>query len=106
MNFIERLQNKPRYIRVQIFLISVILVMTVIIFTWLFFLKSSLESSNITQEPSREEQSIPSLFNTLKEDFSILKKNLKAEIKGVLEINEDEKEFEVEIIKPMKLPER
>jgi len=106
MNFIERLQNKPRYIRVQIFLVSVILIMAVIIFTWLFFLKFSLEASNVKQEVYQEKQSIPSLFNTLKEDFSILKKGLEAKIKGTLEINEDEKEFEVEIVKPRKLPEK
>lgn len=98
MNFIENLQNKPRYIRVQIFWISVVLIMSIIIFFWLVSLNYSLGGSKSEQEAGKE--SIPSLFNTLKEDFSLFKKSLQAGIKGVIEIGkEKEPDFEVEILK-------
>ena len=89
MNFIERLQNKPRYIRVQMLWISVILVMSIILFFWLISLNYSLKSS----------ETVPSLFGTLKEDFSLFKKSLQAGIKGMLEVGKKEADFEVEIIK-------
>lgn len=108
MNFIEKLQNKPHYIRVQIFWISVILAMAIIIFIWLIFLKSSLELSEVKQEPVvKEEESVPSLLGTLKEDFSIFAKTLQAGIKGILESGQKEIEFEAGIRSPQpsKLPE-
>lgn len=98
MNFIEELQNKPRFIRIQILWISVILVMSIIIFIWLVLLKSSLEFSEIKQGPLEKQQSIPSLFGTIKEDFSILRKSLQAGVKEIIGSSQ-EPEFEVEIIK-------
>jgi len=106
MSFIEKLQNKPRHIRLQILWVSVILVMVIVIFIWSFSLKSSfgiLENNQKNKE--QKEQSIPSLFGTIKEDFSIMKNSLKANINSVLKINEEIEEFDVEIIKPTKLPE-
>lgn len=105
MNFIKRLQNKPYYVRVQIFWISVVLVMAIIVILWLVFLKSSLEFSEIKQEPiqepTKEEKSIPSLFSSLKEDFSVFKKTLQAGVKGIfessLEDNKEQFEFEAGI---------
>ncbi|GAG13830.1 unnamed protein product, partial [marine sediment metagenome] len=51
MNFIEKLQNKPRYIRVQVLWISVILVMSIILFFWLISLNYSFKSSELEQAP-------------------------------------------------------
>ena len=98
MNFIEELQNKPRFIRIQILWISVILVMSIIIFIWLVLLKSSLEFSEIEQGSLEKQQSVPSLFGTIKEDFSILKKSLQAGVKEIIGSSQ-KPEFEVEIIK-------
>ncbi len=101
MNFVEKLQNKSRFIRIQILWTLVILVMIIIISIWLVYLKSSLQSPGPNQEAQSQEQrqSIPSLFGTIKEDFSILKKSLQA---GVMKIvggseKEEEIEFEAEI---------
>lgn len=104
MSFIEKLQNKPRYIRVQILWISVILTMIIIILLWLFFLSSSLGPSKNKEKFSQEKQSIPSLFETLKEDFSTFKKSLETSIDKLLK-QDSGPEFEAEIIKPLKLPE-
>lgn len=98
MNFIERLQNKPRHIRVQMLWISVILVMSIILFFWLISLNYSFKSSELEQTLP-EEKTVPSLFGTLKEDFSLFKKSLQAGIKGMLEVGKKEADFEVEIIK-------
>lgn len=95
MNFIEKLQSKPRYIRVQVLWISVILVMFVVFSFWLIYLKSSLGPSQETQK----KESIPSLFGTIKEDLSFLKENLQAQVKGVIGEREEQSKFEVEIIK-------
>lgn len=110
MNFIEKLQNRPRYIRIQILWISVILVMTIIIFIWLIFLRVSLNFSETKKEFVEEkQQAAPSLFEILKEDLSVFKKGLQAGIKGILENSESEKKIEFEAgIKtpqPSKLPE-
>lgn len=104
-NIIEKLQNKPRYIRVQILWIAVILTMTVIILIWLSLLKSSLGTIEVETGISQEEQSIPALFTTLKKDFSLLKRTLQTGVGGIMGEKEKESEFEVEIIKPSKLPE-
>lgn len=101
MNFVEKLQSKPRFIRIQILWISVVLAMIIIIFFWLVCSKLSLQSSESNQEQAQK-QSIPSLFGTIKEDFSILKKSLQA---GVMEIlgeskSKEEIEFEAEIWNP------
>lgn len=98
MNFIERLQNKPRHIRVQMLWISVILVMSIILFFWLISLNYSFKSSELEQTLPGE-KTVPSLFGTLKEDFSLFKKSLQAGIKGMMEVGKKEADFEVEIIK-------
>ena len=103
MNFIEWLHNKPRFVRIQILWISVILTMTIIFFFWLVYLKSSLQLSSL-QDNTLQEQAIPSLFGTIREDFSFFKKNLQAEINEALKRGKEEKDFDVEIIKPSKLP--
>lgn len=108
MSFIENLQNKPRHIRIKILWASVIFVMVIVFFVWLFVLQSSLDLSfdSETEQAQlvEQEQNIPSIFRILKEDFSMLKSNLKATVKKIISDNE-EVAFEVEIIKPRRLPE-
>jgi len=102
MKLINSLQNKPRCVRIQILWISVVLVMIIIFFLWLIYLKSSLRFSEFDQQPptQEEEKSIPSLFGTLKEDFLFLGKNLQAGVWGLIKSSEKKPKFEVEIIKP------
>ena len=102
MSFIEKLQNKSRLVRIQILWVSVILVMSLTFITWLSFLNRSIPAS-IQEKPVQEEETanIPSLFGTLKEDFSSLKTLLQATVKEMTESGEkgEESEFEFEIIK-------
>lgn len=101
MNFIEKLQNKPRFIRIQILWVTVALIMIIIVSLWLVYLKSSLRFSSATQEfqPQIQGQSAPSLFGAIKEDFLFLKKSLQARVEGIINSNEEGNKFEVEIIR-------
>ncbi len=105
MSFIKKLQNKPRFIRIQILWISVILIMLIIFSFWMVFLKASLSAPTSEKESQKSSQSMPSLFNTIKNDIGLLKNNLKAGIEKITELGE-EKEIKTEIIapKPAKLP--
>lgn len=103
MNFIEKLQNKPRFLRVQILWISVVLVMIVIFFAWTVYLKSILTESN-NKQTKEEGQSLPSIFGIISKDFSLLKQSVQAQFNGILKNNEEQK-FEIEITTPQKLPE-
>lgn len=108
MSFIEKLQNKPRFVRVQILLISVIFTMIIIFSCWLHFLRISLSAPAPNEESQKENQSIPSLFGTIRDDFNFLKNNIEAEVNGIMKNGNKEKtNFEVEITtpKPAKLPE-
>lgn len=102
MNFIEKLQNKPRFMRIQILWISVILIMIIIISLWSVYLKSSLQLSNANQKSQSQlqGQTAPSLFNTIREDFLFFKKSLQAKIGGIINSNEEGNKFEVEILEP------
>jgi len=102
MNFIKKLQNRPRYVRIQILWISVVLVMVIIFSLWTVYLKLSLRASESEQklQAQTEGQSIPSLFDTLKEDFSILKNNLQAGVGNLIGGSKEDSRLEVEIIKP------
>lgn len=106
MSIIKKLQNKPRYIRIQVLWISVILIMVIISSLWLFFLNRSLGASKTEKKSVEKENSVPSLFNTLKEDFSLLKDKLEAGIQSVSGNNQEQNlETETMLPKPNRLPE-
>jgi len=94
MNFLKKLQNKPKYIRIQILWISVILIMIIISFFWL----SSLERNLSRSEPKiiNQEANTLSVFTVIKEDISLFAKKLKVQIN---KFKQGQPEFEVEIIK-------
>ncbi len=97
MKLIKNLQQKPRYIRIQILWISVILTMIIIFSFWMIHLKSGLNSSR--GETESEKESVPSLFSSLKNDFLFLKNKLKAGVGQTVKESESKSKFEVEIIK-------
>lgn len=85
MNFIKKIQQKPRSTRVFILWLSVVLVMIVIVAIWLF----SFSYSNYSQKTEKgiKRTELPSLFESIKIDFSSLKQGLEASLKE-LKINE------------------
>ena len=90
MNFIKKIQQKPRSTRVFILWLSVVLVMIVIVAIWLF----SFSHSNYSQKTEKgiKKTELPSLFESLGRDFSSLKQQLEASFKNINLQNEGEKE--------------
>ena len=87
MNFIEKLQKKSRSTRLLILWLTTSLVMIIIIIIWLFGFSRDLAFKETEKE--NETESFPSLFESIKKDFSIFKQGLEASLKSInLEINE------------------
>ena len=80
MNFIDKLQNKPRGVRVVIMWVSSAVVMIIIIIIWLFSFSKNVSNKN---NNGLEQTKLPSLFETLKQDFSTLKQGLNANLKDI-----------------------
>ena len=87
MKFIEKLQKKSRSARLLILWLTTFLVMFIIIIIWLFGFSRDLAFKETEKE--NEAESFPSLFESIKKDFSIFKQGLEASLKSInLEINE------------------
>ena len=97
MNFLKKLQNKPKYIRIQILWISVILVMIIISLFWLSGLERDLSCAK--PKITKQEASTLSVFTVIKDDISLFVKKIKAQISKFSNSQEDQPKFEVEIIK-------
>jgi len=87
MNFIKKIQQKPRSTRVFVLWLSVVLVMIIIIAIWLFSFSHTIHSQKI--EKGIEKTELPSLFESLKRDFSSLKQQLEASFKNINPENEN-----------------
>ena len=87
MNFIEKLQKKSRSTRLLILWLTTSLVMIIIIIIWLFGFSRDLAFKETEKE--NETENFPSLFESIKKDFSIFKQGLEASLESInLEINE------------------
>jgi len=81
MKILKKLQEKPRSTRLLILWLASFLVMVVIIIIWLFSF-----SRNIQFQKSEEEikaTNLPSLFESIEKDFSVLKQKLEGSIKEI-----------------------
>jgi len=84
MKFIERLQQKPQSTKKLIVWLATIFVMIIIIAIWLF--SFSIKSPEIEKQTE-----IPSLFENIKKDFSILKDKIGASLENInLKINDEQ----------------
>jgi uncharacterized membrane protein YvbJ len=81
INLIKKIQQKPRSTRTLILWLSTILVMIVIIAIWLFSFSRNLRSKKTGTEI--ETTNLPSLFESLKKDFSSFKQGLEASLKNI-----------------------
>lgn len=91
MSFIDNLQKKPKKTRVLIVLAESICVMIIIIIIWLFSFSRNLDTKKVEQGIG--DTKIPSLFESIGKDFSLLKQKLEASFKSVKDqINEGETE--------------
>jgi len=88
MSLIEKIQNQPRRKRLVILWVSTGAVMLVIAAVWLFSFSRSLEKNNqskqvVNTQEKKEGSSLPSLFESLKKDFSDLKNMFRAGVKEI-----------------------
>ena len=101
IDFIQKLQNQPRYLRVQILWISVVLIMIIIISFWVGSLRNSFP--NTAEETKFKEitQELPSLKDAFKASIGVFFEN-DPDLKDVGK--ESINSFQLEKIKPAKLP--
>jgi len=85
MSLIKKIQKKPRSTRVLILWLASFFVMGIIVVIWLLSFSQSFEPKEV------EKSELPSLFESLKKDFSDFKESLNQEIE---EINLEEYEEE------------
>ncbi len=72
ISFIEKIQKKPRYIRIQILWLAVFISMFFIISFWVASLKQSFPTTIVEkEEPLKElKENVPTLMETLKASIS------------------------------------
>lgn len=80
MRLIKKIQKKPRSTRVLIVWVSTFIVMIIVVLIWLFSFSKGFQSQSAEKEI--EQSNLPSLFESIKKDFSTVKNNLKAVIYG------------------------
>jgi len=98
IDFIQKLQNKPHYLRVQILWLSVVLVMTIIISLWVVSLKYSFPEAN-----QKEELELTKSFEEIKQKTPSLKEVFKASIGAFFKDDLDSKDIEEKFIESNKL---
>jgi flagellar basal body-associated protein FliL len=85
MSLIEKIQKQPRRKRAIILWVSTAVIMLIIVFVWMYSFSRSLEKFNQPKATAKsnqtEQNSMPSLFESLKRDFSAFKDIFKASVK-------------------------
>ena len=110
IEFIQKLQNKPRNVRIQILYLSVFVSMIIVISLWAFLLKYSLsnnvekveekKSDELVQSLNDAREQLPSLINIFKESMgSFFEEDL--EIIGDEDIEPEEAIEQVEPIEEL-----
>jgi len=117
IDFIQKIQKKPRYIRIQILWLTVFICMFFIVSLWLVSFKRSLPATTKRTEESSQpfeeiKKEIPSLKEAFKASIGVFfEKDLAEELEEIenqaeLDTQEEagQPEKESEIVKPAKLP--
>src|SRR3989344_610180 len=96
MDFLQKIQNKTRHIRVQILWISVAISMAAIFYLWTISLKRSFPKAvEIKESDGVQKEASESLKDIKKETIS-LKESLKASFGAFFEKNESAESTEIE----------
>lgn len=119
IDFIEKIQKKPRHVRIQILWLSVFVCMLIIVSLWVVSFKynnflpvenqKASISGEINQSLERAKKEIPSLKEAIKDSVSVFfEKGLDEELEELeipSELNESENIFtKTKKIKPVELP--
>lgn len=81
MIFLKKIQEKPRSTRVLILWLASFFVMVIVIIIWLLSFSKNFQPKEIKQET--EKTNLPSLFESIKKDFSTFKQGMKANLKDI-----------------------
>ena len=94
INFIQKIQRKPRYIRLRVLWLAVFICMFFIVSIWIVSFKKA-------EEPLEEiKKGAPSLKETLKASIgAFFEKNLESQKESIDQVSKEPRE-----IKPAKLP--
>ncbi len=109
IDFIQKIQKKPRYLRLQILWLAVFISMISIVSLWVVSLKSSLpETTKEVKKPLEElRKEVPSLKEAFKASIgAFFEKDLEEELEKLesQEENIEQAPEEPREIKPAKLP--
>ncbi|MFA5300050.1 MAG: hypothetical protein WC389_17825, partial [Lutibacter sp.] len=81
MDIIEKLQNKPKKTRVFILWLASAFVMIIVIIVWLLSFSGNTNKENAKNDLTRTE--LPSLFESIKQDFSTFKQKISEGFKEI-----------------------
>jgi hypothetical protein len=95
MSFIEKIQNQPRKKRLLILWASTVGVMVIVLLIWFFSFSRNLSKS---KENSKDVETgnLPSLFESIKKDFSAFKGIFNASVKEIKDIEIQTNEGQVQ----------
>lgn len=79
IEFIKKIQQKPKSTRLLILWVSSVIVVLIIIIIWIF----TFPKNTNNKKSELVETQLPSLIKTIKDDFSSVKENIGASIKGI-----------------------
>lgn len=88
MSLIEKIQNQPKRKRLIILWVSTAVIMMIVLGIWFFSFSYNLDNLDKPKEnkKSTETGSFPSLFESIKKDFSAFKGIFNASVKEVKDI--------------------
>ncbi len=89
INLIEKIQNKPRHIRIQVLWLSVFICMLIVVSLWVFSLKYSLLNVANTNEETDTIKEFSKSVKEVKKEIPSLKESLKASISSLFERSKD-----------------
>ena len=97
-DYLEKLQNKPRHVRVFILWVSVAISMTIVLALWIWSLEGLSESGpeKISQSENQKTESL----TELKKEIPSLWQSLKASVSDILQTIEKESETKDDLSKP------
>ncbi len=105
LDFLEKIQQKPRYVRIQILCLAVFIFMFFIVSIWVISLKGSFSTTAEKEGTPLDEikKGMPSFKETLKASIgAFFEKDLEEELEQL--DNQIEPEKKPEKIKPIELP--
>lgn len=85
IDFIEKLQKKPKHVRQQIMWVAVVVCMIIIFALWIFSLKYSLRKSADQESKSMIPEEVSNSVQKMQEQWKERQENIKSNLPNVFE---------------------